>query len=76
MIVRSVLPALALIYLGLAALALVWPQALGAQSPAPFGHPLAALDSRVVVAGQPIVVRRSRSVAAGAAAQPKLARRP
>jgi hypothetical protein len=36
------LPALALIAVGLVALALVWPQGQGARSPAPFGHPVAA----------------------------------
>lgn len=38
------LPALAVLAAGLIALALVWPQGEGARSPAPFGHPLAALD--------------------------------
>jgi hypothetical protein len=42
---RIVLPVLALIAAGLIALAMVWPQGQGAQSPAPFGHPLAALPA-------------------------------
>ncbi len=29
---------------GLIALALVWPQGLGARSPAPFGHPLGPVE--------------------------------
>jgi hypothetical protein len=37
------LPAIALVAAALVALALVWPQGEGARSPAPFGHPLAAL---------------------------------
>jgi hypothetical protein len=39
------LSAAAVIAAGLIALALVWPQGQGAPSPAPFGHPLAALNS-------------------------------
>jgi hypothetical protein len=38
------LSAAAAIAAGLIALALVWPQGQGARSPAPFGHPLAALE--------------------------------
>jgi len=41
------LSALALIAVGVVALALVWPQGQGAQSPAPFGHPVAALPAPV-----------------------------
>jgi len=37
------LSAAAVIAAGLIALALVWPQGQGARSPAPFGHPLAAI---------------------------------
>jgi hypothetical protein len=40
---RIFLPLLALVALGLIALALVWPQGQGAPSPPPFGHPLAPL---------------------------------
>jgi hypothetical protein len=43
-------PALSLIALaavGLVALALVWPQGQGAQSPAPFGHHLSPLPAPV-----------------------------
>jgi hypothetical protein len=42
------LPALALTAIGLVALALVWPQGQGARSPAPFGHPLAALPAPII----------------------------
>jgi len=35
---RFALPLLALLALGLIALALVWPQGLGRRSPGPFGH--------------------------------------
>ena len=38
------LSAAAVIAAALIALALVWPQGQGAQSPAPFGHPLATID--------------------------------
>jgi hypothetical protein len=38
------LSALAVVAAGLIALALVWPQGQGARSPAPFGHPLAAVE--------------------------------
>jgi len=38
------LSAIAVIAAGLIALALVWPQGQGARSPAPFGHPLAAIE--------------------------------
>jgi hypothetical protein len=38
------LSAIAVVAVGLIALALVWPQGQGAPSPAPFGHPLAALE--------------------------------
>jgi len=44
------LPALALLAIGLVALALVWPQAQGARSPAPFGHPVAALPAPIISA--------------------------
>jgi len=39
---RFALPLLALLALGLIALALVWPQGLGRRSPGPFGHAPAA----------------------------------
>ncbi|MBV8682331.1 MAG: hypothetical protein JO111_05625 [Caulobacteraceae bacterium] len=38
---RLFFPLVALIALALIALSLVWPQGLGAPSPAPFGQPLA-----------------------------------
>ena len=44
------LPAIALIAIGLVALALVWPQGQGAPSPAPFGHPVAAVPAPVIQA--------------------------
>ena len=44
------LTAIALIAAGVVALALVWPQAQGAQSPAPFGHPVAALPAPLISA--------------------------
>ena len=40
---RLVLPLLALVAVVLIGLSLVWPQGLGAASPAPFGHPLAPI---------------------------------
>jgi hypothetical protein len=46
------LPAIALLAAGLIALALVWPQGQGARSPAPFGHPLAALVQAPPIAGK------------------------
>jgi len=42
------LTAIALIAAGVVALALVWPQGQGARSPAPFGHPLAALPAPII----------------------------
>ena len=44
------LPALTLLAIGLIALALVWPQGQGAPSPAPFGHPVAAVPAPIVSA--------------------------
>jgi hypothetical protein len=44
------LPAIALIAIGLVALALVWPQGQGAQSPSPFGHPVASLPAPIISA--------------------------
>jgi len=44
------IPALSLLAIGLVALALVWPQGQGAQSPAPFGHPIAALPAPIASA--------------------------
>jgi hypothetical protein len=38
------LPAIALVAAALIALAMVWPQGEGARSPAPFGHPLEAVE--------------------------------
>ena len=44
------LTAIALIAAGVVALALVWPQGQGAQSPAPFGHPVAPLPAPLISA--------------------------
>jgi len=55
---RIVYPALVLITAGLIALASVWPQGQGAPSPAPFGHPLHALDRTVSFDGEPVAVIR------------------
>ncbi|MGI8840436.1 MAG: hypothetical protein ACR2F8_06625 [Caulobacteraceae bacterium] len=41
---RLILPLMALAALAMIALALVWPQGIGRRSPAPFGHPLPALE--------------------------------
>ncbi|HLY79045.1 MAG TPA: hypothetical protein VKQ70_06700 [Caulobacteraceae bacterium] len=46
------LPALALLTIGLVALALVWPQGQGAPSPPPFGHRAAVMAGPVVLRGQ------------------------
>ena len=43
---RFTLPLLGLAALGMIALALVWPQGGGRRSPAPFGHPLAPLETK------------------------------
>jgi hypothetical protein len=68
------LPALALLAVGLVALALVWPQGQGARSPAPFGRPLAPITSPVAKAVAPLALRGREVVAAELAA--KQARRP
>lgn len=55
---RIILFALALIGAGMIALGLVWPQGQGRPSPAPFGRPLSAVETRVKVPGQlPIDLR-------------------
>jgi hypothetical protein len=64
------LPALALIAAGVVALALVWPQGQGSQSPAPFGHPIAAEPAPIVQA-----IKSSLSLR-GPASPPKPAARP
>jgi hypothetical protein len=38
---------------GLIALAFVWPQGQGARSPAPFGHPLAAIEQSTTAKAVP-----------------------
>ncbi len=57
------LPALALVTAGLVALAMVWPQGEAARSPAPFGHPLAPLESPLAKAIAPIALRGPEAVA-------------
>ena len=42
------LPGLALLAIGLVALAMVWPQGQGARSPAPFGHRVAAIPALTI----------------------------
>ena len=52
------LPGLALLAIGLVALAMVWPQGQGARSPAPFGHRVAALTAPTLSANDnPIALR-------------------
>jgi hypothetical protein len=74
------LPALALIAIGLVALALVWPQGQGARSPAPFGHPLAALPGPIIQtlknqAISPEVLKHPLTVLRGPEAPPRPAPR-
>ena len=64
------LPALALVAAGLVALALVWPQGEGAQSPPPFGHPMAPIESPVAKALAPLALRGPEAVASLAGAKP------
>jgi hypothetical protein len=42
------LPGLALLAIGLVALAMVWPQGQGAHSPPPFGHRVAAIPAPTI----------------------------
>ncbi len=49
--------------IGLVALALVWPQGQGAVSPAPFGHPLAAVERPVTLNGAPVTTLRGLQAA-------------
>ena len=46
---RIVMPAMVVLALAMAALAMVWPQGLGRPSPPPFGHPVAAPEEKVSV---------------------------
>jgi len=74
------LPVLALIAIGLVALALVWPQGQGARSPAPFGHPLAALPGPIIQtlknqAISPEVLKHPLTVLRGPEAPPRPAPR-
>ena len=56
------LPVLALVAAGLVALALVWPQGEGQQSPPPFGHPLGPIESPVAKALAPLALRGPEAV--------------
>jgi hypothetical protein len=49
----------AIVAVGLVALALVWPQGQGARSPAPFGHPLAAIEQPAAPPSKPEALRRA-----------------
>jgi hypothetical protein len=63
------LPATALVAAALVALALVWPQGEGGRSPAPFGHPLEAVESPPLPAKPlPPTSLRGRQPAPGATA--------
>jgi hypothetical protein len=42
---------------------MVWPQGEGAMSPAPFGHPLAPIESPVAKALAPLALRGPEEVA-------------
>jgi hypothetical protein len=53
----------AILAVGLVALALVWPQGQGARSPAPFGHPLAAIEQPVPVSAKPETLRAALKAA-------------
>jgi hypothetical protein len=64
------LPAIALVAAGLIALALVWPQGQGARSPAPFGHPLAAIEAPTPAA-KPTLTLRGPERAETHAARPR-----
>jgi hypothetical protein len=70
------LPALALVATGLVALALVWPQGEGARSPAPFGHPLAPIESPIAKAVAPLALRGPEAIASLAGARSAHPRRP
>ena len=56
------LPVFALVAAGLVALALVWPQGEGRQSPAPFGHPMAPIENPVAKALAPLALRGPEAV--------------
>jgi hypothetical protein len=67
------LPAIALVAAALVALAMVWPQGQGARSPAPFGHPMAAIELPLPPArpAHPVPLRgREPAPASNSAAHP------
>jgi hypothetical protein len=64
------LPALAVFAAGLVALALVWPQGEGRQSPPPFGHPMAPIENPVAKALAPLALRGPEAVEKLIAAKP------
>jgi hypothetical protein len=70
------LPAIALLAVGLVALAMVWPQGQGARSPGPFGQPLAVIAATILPAKpapspRPAPLRgREHPAATNAAAHP------
>ena len=61
---RYVLPLLALIALGLMALALVWPQGQGLRSPPPFGRPMATPRQTLTSEGRTVDGIRGREAPA------------
>ncbi|MFI4973134.1 MAG: hypothetical protein ACHP84_01195 [Caulobacterales bacterium] len=63
--------ALAVVYLGLIALALVWPQGQGAPSPHPFGHPVPPMARQVTVEGRPVDIRGPETSTSDPAASSK-----
>jgi hypothetical protein len=72
------LPVLAVVAAGLVALALVWPQGEGAVSPAPFGHPLAPVESplaKAVAPLAPLALRGPEAIANLAKPHPRRAHR-
>ena len=75
MLNRLAFTALFMIAAAMVALSLVWPQGQGAVSPAPFGHPLAAPERVVTVAGRPVTSLRGAetppSLVPGPAAAPR-----
>ena len=62
------LPCLALLAIGLVALAMVWPQGQGARSPAPFGHRVTAMTTPTLTANDNPIPLRGPEVASIASA--------
>ncbi len=68
---RLFFPLAGLVALGLVALALVWPQGLGARSPGPFGHaPVQQAQRRAAKAAPPPVLGIAPSAPPPASAAP------